>query len=87
MRNVLLCKKIINYLSPRIMKIFKIFTAEIIFYIALALAAISYYVLNGIDSESQTDFLIALTMLIILCVITIDKIHDNIKSLKKEVIN
>ena len=83
-----LCKNSVStkknqFLLPKAMKIFKILTAEIIFYIILILAAIVYYMINGVDAENQTDFLISLIMLTILCTITINKINDNIKSLKK----
>lgn len=65
------------------MKLFKIFTLEIIFYIILGLVAITYYVINGIENESFTDFIISAIMLIILFTITISKINDKRKSLNE----
>ncbi len=66
------------------MKLFKIFTIEIIFYIILIISTIIYYMLEDINIENQTDLIISAILLIIVCTITASKISDKIKSLKKK---
>lgn len=66
------------------MKLFKVFTAEIIFYIIVFLLFIFYYLTNDNESESVTDFIISIVMLTILCTVTVSKINDNKKALENK---
>ncbi len=64
------------------MKLFKILTPKIILYLILILTAFTYYSFVGVDAENETDFLITLIVIAILCVFAIHDIKDKIKFLK-----
>ena len=64
------------------MKLFKIFTPETILYVVLIIAGLVYYPFNGVDAENETDFLITLFAVAVLCVVTITDIRTKIESMK-----
>ena len=64
------------------MKLFRIFTPKTIFYLLLVLAALAYYSFVGVDIENETDFLITLIFVAILCVAAITDIKGKMRSLK-----
>ncbi|TYA74418.1 hypothetical protein [Seonamhaeicola marinus] len=65
------------------MKLFKIYNAEIIFYFIVLIVCVSYFLLNGIESDGPADFIISILMLIILCTVMVSKINDNKRALEK----